>query len=248
MKEILQNLGLSPKEIRIYLSVLHNSPMKTSQISREVSIPSQSINSTLLKLVELGFVEQGNERGVKRYFADARDLLVLVDRRSQILNKERRKLEKELPRYLDLEMRSKKFPRTTYYEGREGQKRLFEGILEYWKGGAEKRFRGYGIRIFPQDLRKDFFKWIKERHKLGVKSQVIIGNGPKTYSISGKSNELGRVVKNIDINAERASLLIVGNRIYTFSFENNIGVMIEEPAIADLLKSVFDDHWKSIPS
>lgn len=245
LKGTLHNLGLSQKEVRIYTAVLYGSPLKTSQISRETGIPPQSVNSTLSKLIERGFIEQGSEGGVKRYYADPRSLLTLIDRRSQILNKERRELEKEMPKYLELEGRSKKFPRTTYYEGKEGQKRLFESMLDYWNKGAEKKLRAYGIQKFPKDMEGYLKEWVKKRHALGVKSQVIIGNGPEEYSITGKSNEFGRVVKNIDIGPQRASLHVLGDRAYAFSFENNVGVMIEERAIVNLLKDIFDNNWKS---
>ena len=245
IKNTLKILGLSNKEIRIYLSILNNNPIKTSQIAREVGIPPQSINSILSKLTENGFIEQGNISGVKQYFADYRDLFTLIDKRSQSFSKERKNLEEEMSKYLKL-TNPKNNPRTTYHEGYEGLKRVFEGMLEYWKSGAEKQFRAYGIRKFPKELEGFLINWIKERHTLGVTSRVIIGKGPKEYTISGKMNEYGRTVKKIDIDPERAAIYIAGDRIYTFSFENKIGVTIEEPAIAELLKNVFDNHWKHI--
>ena len=62
--------------------------------------------------------------------------------------------------------------------------------------------------------------------------------------IFSPENVLGRTIKQLPMDPQKASLYIVGDRLYLFSFEDKVGVMIENKAIARLLNEIFGIQWE----
>lgn len=247
MEKTLKQLGLAEKEARVYMALANASPAKAGTLARDTSLPRQTINSTLKKLLQRGFVTQGKLRGINQYFTDPKDLLVIIDRQKQALDRERRDLEKALPALIEKQHRPKTFPKVSYYEGVSGMKQLFEHILKYYKKNGERRFRAYGINKFGEVLGDYLYDFVKKRHAYGVKTELFIGKGEDDFMITdGRSSALGRTVKHLNMPPQQAGAYIVGDAVYLFSYRDNVGIKIENAAIVELLKASFDDHWKRV--
>ncbi|TAK57259.1 hypothetical protein EPO17_02440 [Patescibacteria group bacterium] len=106
------------------------------------------------------------------------------------------------------------------------------------------KFRGYGINYFYGSLESFLQNFVKERYGYGVKTNLFIANAPDNFNIVDEKSALGRTVKHLDMEEQKAALYLVANRAYLFSYADNVGVMIENQAIIQLLKDVFDDHWE----
>jgi predicted transcriptional regulator len=243
MQEILTSLGLSEKEISIYLILIKIGLSNTQQISREMELPRQTVYSVLFKLIEEGFVEQSDKRGVKHFYADPNVLLSLIEKKKTDLERSRKMAEEEIPKILAASKLGASVPVVQYYEGREGLKRLFEGILGVYKKGEEKEFRGYGVNFFFPGLESFMQKFVEERASYGVKTRLFIGKGIDGFNITNEANTFGRDIKRLEIEHQKAGIYIVGDRAYFFSYKDNVGVMIENRSIAEFLKVTFDDHW-----
>ena len=92
-----------------------------------------------------------------------------------------------------------------------------------------------------EDFVRDF---VKKRHNLGVATRLLIGEGEDDFKISKESDKLGRDIKHIDIAPQKAGIYLVGDRVYMFSYEDEVGVMIENKNINNFLKEIFEVEWK----
>ena len=245
-EEILSKIGLSKKEVEVYLAMLKIGPASAAQIAREVGMARQTVYSLLGAMVESGFVEESDRAGVKQFFVDPQHLITLLERRKEAAESQRRIVEKELPKMLALRPKKVALPKVQYYEGENGLRRLFENILEQYKKGERDIFRGYGINKIHGLLSEYIPDFIKERYELGVDTRLFIGRGEDDFGITDTSKAYGRTVKRLDMEAQKAGMYLVGNRLYLFSYEDRVGVMIENETIARLFRATFEDQWERV--
>ncbi len=87
---------------------------------------------------------------------------------------------------------------------------------------------------------------MKKRASYGVDTHLFIAKGPDGFNIHDEKSAYRRTVKRLDIDQQMAGIYFVANRAYFFSYEDNVGIMIENQSIVSMLKHVFDDHWKRV--
>lgn len=244
IRDTLLNLGLNNKEIDIYLATVKLGTSSAATIAKEVRLPRQTVYSIIQDLVEQEYIDQSDTRGVKQFFVDPHKLFFLIDRWKRRLDRNRRILEQDINELLAMQGKRKgAFPRMQYYDGIDGLKRLFNAMLEQFKGKKSRSFRGYGVNTYPAELDSFLRQFIRQRAGLGVNTSLFIAEGPDNFD----SEKFGREVKRLNIPSQEASLYLVGDCIYLFSYRDNVGTMIENTAMAELLKRVFDDHWEKSP-
>lgn len=244
-QDFLKKLGLSEKEIRVYQILLPLGSASASQIAQEINLPRQTVYSILERLVEQRFVKQSEKFGTKQFTADPDDLLLILDKQKRDIEESKEKILKELPTIKALKQRSRTFPKFEYYEGKNGLKRLFESIIELYKKGTPREFKGYGVNKFADALDREYLQdFVEQRFKLKVDTKLLIGEGEDDFMISSPAKALGRAIKHVPMDPQKASLYIVGDRIYMFSFEDKVGIMVENKAIARLANEIFGMQWK----
>ncbi len=243
ISETLQNIGLSGNELKAYETLLKVGVASAPQIARELNLPRQTIYSIMTKLSQDGFVEQSTKRGVTQFIADPSKLFLLIENKKKILDSSKKTLENEIPKLLK-KFQAKNIPKIQYYDGRDGLKRLFESILDLYKKGVTKEFRGYGVNRFKDAIPDNFLaNFVKKRGQYNVLTKLFIGNGPDDFGITGEDNSYGRTIKHINMDPQKAALYIVGDRLYLFSYDENVGVMIEHKSMAQLMMAVFESQW-----
>lgn len=215
-----------------------------ASLAREVDLPRQTVYSLLEDLVAGRFIEQSDRKGVRQYYADPNQLLRLLNHRKEELDAHKRVLREELPKFLAKGRRAKALPVVQYYEGQEGLKRLFENILAQYKKGKLKSFRGFGINQFYPGMEEYLASFVEKRNAYGVQTTLFIANAPDAFGIRDEQSALGRTFKRLPIEPQQAAIYFVGNAIYLFSYKDNVGVMIENQAIAQYMKDVFDSFWE----
>jgi len=242
--DILKKLNLTDKEALIYQTLLVLGPSNAARIGKEITLPRQTIYSIIQNLVGQGIVEQSDRSGVKHFFVEPNNLLNLIEKRKKDLEKTGSELEKELPKIIALQKHRKSVPKIQYYEGASGLQKLFENIIEQYKKGAEKVFRGYGVNHLGKTDIDDFLRtFMEKRHGQGVITKLFIGKGDDDFGITSEENRYGRNVKQLDIEPQESGIYVVGDRVYLFSFEDNVGIMVENEPIVKMLKAVFDERW-----
>lgn len=247
MENILKQLGLNEKEILVYGTLLERGASTASSLAATIDLPRQTVYSILQKLCDEGIIEKGIWKGANKFIADPTNLSSVVRSRQKKLNRVGDSIDELIPELLNMAKKNdKRKPLVQYYEGTFGLKRLFDEIIEQYRRKEDSMFRGFGINYFEntdiQDILNDF---VKERYKYGIETHLLIGKGGDDFGITeDKSTNLGREVRHMNMNAQNAGIYLVGDRIYLFSYEDDVGIMIEQRLITSLLKNIFDSEWE----
>jgi sugar-specific transcriptional regulator TrmB len=249
MKKKASLLGLfnaSPEEEEAYMVLLKRGVSGAAGLARDLGKPRQTTYSVLQSLVVKGLIEQGQGKYARKFSADPRKLPYLVEKKKEELNQQQKQIEKELPRLIALQGKNASYPKIQYYEGEAGLERLLEHQLVHLKSSDDKSFRGYGVNEFKEKMVEFLPEYVKRRAALGVQSKIFTADAPDYFSYD-TAKKYKRTTKKLNMPPQEAGLYIAGPYIYLFSYRDNVGVMVENKAMAQLLQNIFDDHWDRVP-
>lgn len=248
IEDILTALRYSKREVKVALALMELKTARASVVGRRADEARQTTYSILKRFVEDGLVTSTVKGGMRYFSCDYRHLAHFIEHEQIRLRRIGRALETGHSPAVATHRTTSALPRVTYYEGSLGLEHLFESILELYKRGKYKRFRGYGINFLAETrgLENYIRYFLKERAKLGVTTKLFVAKGPDDFRITDETLRLGRDIKRLDIDEQNAGIYLVGNRVYLFSFKDNVGVMVENQAIAQFMESAFDDHWTRV--
>lgn len=245
MDKILKDLGCNDKEILVYLTLIKIGSCKVSSIGREAKLPRQTIYHLLNSLIEKGLVEQTDLRGVKQFFADPFKIKSIIEEQRRILESDKKKLDVELVKIMSENPSDTELPRVQFYRGQEGLKRLLSSILDVYRRGKYKTFKGYAINQFYPGMEEFTEYFVKERDKLGVESELFVPKDTDFTKLGGGQDTFGRKFKTLDIDYHKAAFYIVGKRVYLFSYKDGVGVLVENENLANFFRNIFDNQWEN---
>lgn len=242
---VLKALGLKKREVRVMRALLHLRSGRASDMAAECGLPRQTAYSILKKLIERGLVVGSSKGWYRTFSCDYGQLVRFVEEERRKFQRIRDALTTGSSVPVETDEHVSALPAVTYFEGSLGLRLLFDNMLDTYKKGHYAYCRGYSRNHFSKTfgLEEYLRYFVKRRHQLGIRTKVFIAKGPDDFKITDATQKLGRDFKRLATDEQDASIYIVGNKVYLFSFKDNVGVMVENQAIAQYLATAFDDHW-----
>jgi HTH-type transcriptional regulator, sugar sensing transcriptional regulator len=245
----LQQAGLDEREAKVYLATLELGPSPVQKIAARAGIPRATVYLVLNDLQEKGMITTYDE-GKKTFFVaeSPSRLESLVEKREAEFNMQKDVLKHLVPELISRGQFEKgERPMVKYYEGPNAIKSWLKDSL-FGQGGEV-------LNIFHYDradevLQKVAFPFNEVRalrKKHNIKSRVIYtkNKGP----IEGYSTK-ERQAKFVspDKYPFEADISIRGNKIFFVPYNVPLrGVGIEDKAIANSMRMVFEALWHNLP-
>ena len=227
VESILQDYGLSDKEIKVYLSLLQAGISSVNRISNKSQIQRTTTYDVLKSLKEKGLVSFVTKD--KKTFFEAVHPSKLIS----ILKEKQNKINKILPYLVKIRETAVEKPKVTLYEGKTGLISILEDIIN-----TKKDFLCYTSKNELLKILEYYFpNFIKRRIKAGIKAKLILNEKP----IADELTEYKIVDKKFN-----TATWIYGNKVAILSLtkQEPIGIVIENKEIADTQRIVFDLMWK----
>ncbi|MDD5254335.1 MAG: helix-turn-helix domain-containing protein [Candidatus Nanoarchaeia archaeon] len=243
VEEALKEIGLSEKEIKIYLALLNLGPSLASKISEKTQIPRTFTYDLLKDLKDKGIISffiRENRRYFKAINPD--ELLVIL--------KEKHKLQEQLIQDSIEKLKENQFkenpekPLVEIYEGEKGIKTLLNKILMD-KPKEVISYGGSGLsrKIFPLFIKH----WHKRRQESKIKFKVLYNNTDeaktrfKTYKEDLKLSK----VKFGDITLLSAvnTVLYENTTILLYSSKYPFGILIKNGEVYTTNLKTFEHLW-----
>lgn len=170
---LLTKLGMTDKEIRVYLALLSLGKTKSGQVVKKTGIPSSKIYHILNSLIEKGLVGYIIQGKVKWFHASKPAALRhLIDVKEEEVTQTRKELENIMPS-LEAEFAAEK--RDQYVEileGLRGIKSLYEHSLQLCSEGETMYTVGYPV-LASQLLNAYFKDYHKRLVKRGLRAKIL---------------------------------------------------------------------------
>jgi len=231
IEKTLEKIGLSPNEIKVYLTLNDHGSCKAGRISKLAKIDRSSAYNALKLLQEKGFISYVLIGKIKWFQA------VGPDRILEYLKEQEEDIKSILPNLQERHKRKKVEGQVRLFKGTKGIKSVFLDIIRTGKDNFVFGSEGQFSEIMP-DFAYQFDRMKKEKK---IHTQLILRKGRN--ELDSKTSE-HRYLPNI---AESPAVTnIYGGKIAIIIWTDEPeGIIIENPSAAKAYKSYFDFMWKN---
>ncbi len=256
LKSSLQALGLSIREVELYLLLVASPRSRPAQLAKRLQIPRTTAQNMLLRMEREGFVMPARDDGAITYFATHPDNLKNQFARKKVDELARlQQLDEELaiavPQLLGMMDTAKSIPQIRFYRGREGARAV---LLDTLSSRTELRdFANIDamFEVIP-DINAEY---VSKRESTTVTKRSLLLDTPfarKVYSGGRYSPKSHRGYKWIPPEHYRFSLemnIYDGKISYlTYIREEIIGVIIENETIYEMQSALWNLLWDLLPN
>ncbi len=241
-EQLLEEIGLTKGEIRVYLTLLKIGETTTGKIIEESSLSSGKIYEILDKLIKKGLVSFIIKEKTK-YFIPASPNRIkdyLHEKEKDIEAKEK-ELDKELPLLLKVYNSKLNKNNSFLFKGLKGiQVAIFQALESLNK---DDEVLAMGL-VSRKDEKYNILweKWHNERVSKKVKCRAIFSEKGEYYNILKKMKLMD--IKIIE-ELTPSPIDIIGDKVLIFTYgEEPSCLYIENKEIAESFNSFFETMWK----
>lgn len=227
-EEILKSLGLSDKEIKIYLANLKLGSSLVQKIANFAGLNRTSAYDLLKSLEQKGFVSYIIQSGKKYYQATQPNKLI------DMLKERENLVKKILPELNSISQSVGSRPHVEVYVGKDGLKTIFEQILSEAHSFSCIASKDHLFKLFQFY----FPHFVDRRKKKKIKVRIISEVQPFDKTAPYKI-----INKNI-----KTATWLYDNKIAMVSLEEKepIGILINEKNFYETHQMMFDMLWESL--
>lgn len=230
IEKTLEKIGLSPNEIKVYLTLTDNGSVKAGTIAKRASMDRSSAYNALQMLLDKGFASYVLVGKVKWFQATGPQRIL------EYLREQEEAVKRILP---DLQERHKR-------KKIEGQVRLFKGIkgvksvfLDIIRTGKDNYVFGSEGQ-FSERMPEFAYQFDRMKKEKGIRTAMLLRKG-RTELDSKTSVHLYLP----GLSESPAVTNIYGDKVAIIIWTDEPeAVVIENPAVARAYKSYFDVMWK----
>lgn len=246
IKEPFKKLGLSDKEISVYLTLLELGPTAIRKVADKSGVNRGSVYESLKKLQEEGLVSYFH-KGKRQHFVAEEPMVLqkIFERRKSELTSASNELDHIIPHLLSLSNKSFRGAVVKFYEDYSGVRSILEDVLESISKFKSKEYAVFSSSaIRPHLYHKDAFPDFTEqriKRKIFVRT-IASGEGGHTQ---GKDE---RKWLTRDEGSPTYKLIYAGKVGMISIGDNNLphGLIIEDNALFETELAIFEALWKKL--
>ncbi len=172
--EILEQIGLSRNEIKVYFALLELEQSSATPIVRKAGVPNSKVYPTLDKLIKKGLVSFVIKNNVKYFQAsDPKHLIGILSDKEKQIALQKTEIEELIPQIALKKSFGKNIQEANVYEGFEGMKSAFNNILSSLQKGEEYYVFTLGDELKTPQLIRFFRDYHKKRIEQEIKTRLI---------------------------------------------------------------------------
>jgi len=230
VEKVLEKIGFSPNEIKVYLVLINYGSNKAGKISKIAKIDRSSCYNALKLLLEKGMISHVSIGDVKWFQATGPKRLL------DYIKEQEEEVKSIIPKLQERHQAKKVEGQVRLYKGIKGIKTIFLDIARTGKNNYAFGSEGQFSEKMPEFALQ--FDRLKKENK--IRTQLLIRKGRK--ELDNKTTEY-RYLPNI--SKSPAVTNIYGDRVAIIIWTDEPeGVIIENKAVAEAYKSYFDNMWK----
>jgi HTH-type transcriptional regulator, sugar sensing transcriptional regulator len=244
--EILEKIGFTKGEKKIYLALLELGETTTGNIIKKSGISGSKTYDILDKLMQKGLVSFIIKEQTK-YFnaAPLNKIIAYIEEKEKELKENKQKIREIIP---ELELRRQfreVVPSATIYMGLEGTKTVFNNIIEKLKAGEEYLV----FTSSPENLKIEKLQlFFRNLHLKRVEKRIH----SKMIAPLNSKKEIKKIIKGLPFveakfSKSKISLdtVIFGNYVLISVFkEEPINFEIHSKDVAENFRNLFFEFWK----
>ena len=237
----LEQLGFTPREIRVYLSLLELGTCSAGKIILQSKIPSSKIYETLDRLKQKGLVSSIVKEN--KHFFTATTPERIID----VLDQQRQQfMTSALPLLRSLEKKEKNLRSATLYESMGGLKSVYELMLRTVNRGDKILVLG-APKMVQEKLTAYLLEFNTRRVAHGIKMDILYHFDSQEHGRLRERMKLTRVKYLPEGFCVPAWVDVFGDYVVIFSMDSTpTANLIHDRTIANSFRAYFEMIWKSM--
>lgn len=241
-EEVLEELGLTTNESKIYLTLLELGKSPINAIAQKTGLHRRTIYDCLMRLEEKGLISYILE-GKTRFFnaVSPQKLMDFLKEKEALIKQREEKIKNILPELLAVFHRTKEEIKITVHKGKNGLKTIFEDLLRTKKEWDSLISSGMALKVLPFYV--DNFHKRRQKAKISYK---VIFYGSKVAEL--RAEEHARM-KYTEVKCFPESQFIpistwiYGNKVVLMIWEAELGILIESRKVTESFRKHFEVLW-----
>lgn len=240
----LKKLGLSDKEVKVYLSLLEFGAISVRSLAEVSNLNRGTTYDILKRLQELGLVSYYHQDTKQKFVAENPEkLLNLIEAKENEIKNVKSDINDLIPELKSLQDKGESGPVTKYFEGAKGVKYILDDVLASVGETKEKEYYIYSATNVSDDINNAYpdFTKTRIRKKIHVKA-ISLAKGGRMSGLDER--------KWLGTNNESATfVLIYAGKCAYISRDGKgspVGVIIENENIYQTQKIIFLELWKTL--
>jgi len=246
LSQSLRKIGLSEKEIKVYLNALQLGSQPASVIAHRVELNRSTVYDVFASLIKKGLASKTEVAGTT-YFQvlDPKNLVNYLEREKVEYVKQKEKdkqaIEALLPVLKSLENPLSTKPKVQYFEGERGMREAYEDTLT-----AKEEILAYANpQTMHEGLPNFFPEYYARRSEAGIHIKAISPNN--ALSVERHKHDQQELREMVLVPAQEYSFApemnIYDDKIIIASWTEKIAILIQSQEIADLHKKIYKLAW-----
>jgi len=230
---VLEGLGLTKTEIKIYLTLLELGPTKVGNVIEKSNLASSAVHNSLNTLIEKGLISYIKIGKIKHYQAVPPKELV------EFIEEKKKKVLEILPELEKKQMIGKEKQAAEIYEGSKGIKAMLDLLIEDVKKGDEFLFFALNIEQFNKEIDDFFLKFNLKLNEKGITAKGISNKDVARIWLKKipKIKQTNLPIPN--------GVTIFKDKICFYDWgEKPVGFLINSKQITDSYKKLFWKVWE----
>ncbi len=230
--DLLESIGLTRNETKVYLSLLELNSASASEIAEKSGLYRKNVYDALNRLIKEGLISFAKVDTKMIFTAtDPQKLLEFVDIR-------KREIQSMLPELRSLYKAPPMADDVRVFKGTGGLKAIFEDILrtrsDYDKFGSEEKFKEFLPYYYPQ--------YQKKKASIGIRCRAVYSESERNAEFVKEFIGKVRFLPKESINP--ATTFVYGDKVAVMIWkENPIGILMHSREVADSYRYYFGSLW-----
>ena len=238
---VLEDLGLSHAEARLYLTLLEEGPSTTGPLIDATKLQSSTVYHVLGSLLEKGLVNYILKGKVKVFQAESPEEFLLF------LDEKRARFQEILPLLKQKEVHREK-QTARVFEGMKGLRAAMNDVLLTLKRGEEYYFFQVPTKEFQKEkVQRVFRRFHLDRDARGIR---VKGLTLKENKKAMQAVHQGLRYSQLRFTSEilPLGLVIYKDKVITLDWEGPTAFVIQSSAVAESYTQFFKEKWKHATS
>lgn len=241
--EILKKAGLSEAQAKVYNCLLANGTLTPVEIGEKTGQSRENSYMVAKRLVELGLIEQTEDKKTKYRVLNPSALEVLAEKRRKIMAKNEKYVKDNLSSLLDIFYANNEMPGARTLEGIEGIKEVYRDNLRVKKDLYFLRTQADIVLGDDDDMDSFIRQYRDQRSLLGIHTYALtpMVKVEKRIARSGRDETLKfhRVWMPDDDYTAPVEIQAYGDKVALIAFgETQMATVITSPVIAESIRQI----------
>jgi len=242
MKNILQNLGLTEGETKVYLALNKIGTSKTGILAKESGVSSSKVYKILDRLEKKGIVGHVIKGEIKHYSAlEPKQLLQLIKEKEKEIEEQKKQVLDLIPQLELAQQEAEEKTEATLFQGFKAIQNFFMNILNDLEKGEEYFVLGalYGE---VSRSRQFFKKYHSLRAKEGITVNMLINHN---VNIIPETRPLGKIRYLPKYLSNKTTMIFYKDKmLITVMSKEPVGFLLKNEDVVKSFKAYFKTLWK----